>query len=49
MEYNLDFIVIDLRRDKSNPLPKIEGISIYAIDTTELIETIEAKFNEEFL
>ena len=46
MPLSLDFIVIDVRKDKSLKLAKIDGITIYSIDTHELIETIEAKFNE---
>ena len=41
--------MIDLRKDKSLKLPKIEGITLYSIDTSELIENIEARFNEEFM
>lgn len=49
MQYNIDFIVIDARQNKSKKLPNVAGLKIYSIDTSELIETIEAKFNEEFM
>ena len=40
--------MVDARKDKSRRLPNIADLKIYPIDTSELIETIEAKFNENF-
>jgi hypothetical protein len=34
MEYNVDFIVIDARRNKSKRLPNIAGLRIYPINTS---------------
>lgn len=49
MEYSLDFIVVDLRKNKERNLAKVEGLKVYSIDPRELIETIEAQFNENFM
>lgn len=49
MDFNIEFIVLDVRKNKEIPLPKIEGISIYPIDITVMIEAIEANFTEHFM
>ena len=49
MDYNIEFIIVDVRHDKSIKLQQVEGIQIYSIDTTDLIESIEAHFNDAFI
>jgi len=38
-----------MRRDKSKKLPKVEGMRVFSISPDDMIETTEAKFNEEFM
>lgn len=49
MDHSPDFILVDIRRDKRNTLPRIEGIRVYEVNTEDVIETVEAKFNEAFM
>ena len=45
MDHTPEFIIVDIRKDKSSKLSKIEGIRIYEVNTEDLIENVEAKFN----
>ena len=49
MEHVIDFVVLDVRGDKSIELPPIEGITLYPVDITEPITATEQRFNEVFL
>ena len=41
--------MVDMRGDKSKKLPKVEGMRVFSISPDDMIETTEAKFNEEFM
>ena len=42
-------MAIDLRKDKGNELPAIEGLHIYPIDIGEAPAAAEARFNESYM
>jgi hypothetical protein len=49
MDFYIEFVAVDIRKDKSNELPFIEGVNIYPVNIEDPIEVIEAKFNENFM
>jgi hypothetical protein len=38
MDYSIEFVAVDIRKDKSTELPAIDGVHIYPIDIGETIE-----------
>ena len=40
MDFSIEFVAVDIRKDKSSELPFIEGVNIYPIDIDDAIEAI---------
>lgn len=40
MNFSIEFVAIDIRKNKENELPKIEGLHIYPIDISEPHSTV---------